>query len=157
MGNERRLVIQLTAFSFLSPFFVFPTLLNYRTTQLLDCLTAQLLNYSTTPLPNHSTPQLPNETHDKTHHAKTEPGGILTVADDLLKNDGQKFLEMMEQLADKRIQREREAADSVNGSGGGNNGDDYDEDDEEDEEDDEDDEDDEELFFFLFLSVERGG
>jgi hypothetical protein len=34
-------------------------------------------------------------------------GGILTVADDLLKNDGQKFLEMMEQLADKRIQRER--------------------------------------------------
>ena len=39
------------------------------------------------------------------------PGGILTVADDLLKNDGQKFLEMMEQLADKRIQREREAVD----------------------------------------------
>lgn len=35
-------------------------------------------------------------------------GGILTVADDLLKNDGQKFLEMMEQLADKRIQRERD-------------------------------------------------
>lgn len=31
----------------------------------------------------------------------------------MLKNDGQKFLEMMEQLADKRIQREREAAESV--------------------------------------------
>lgn len=33
----------------------------------------------------------------------------MTVADDLLKNDGQKFLEMMEQLADKRIQRERDS------------------------------------------------
>ena len=40
-------------------------------------------------------------------------GGILTVADDLLKNDGQKFLEMMESLADKRIQREREAAEEL--------------------------------------------
>lgn len=37
-------------------------------------------------------------------------GGILTVADDLLKNDGQKFLEMMEQLADRRMQRAEEAA-----------------------------------------------
>lgn len=37
--------------------------------------------------------------------------GILTVAEDLLKNDGQKFLEMMESLADKRIQRERAAVD----------------------------------------------
>lgn len=34
------------------------------------------------------------------------PGNILTVADDLLKNDGQKFLEMMEQLAERRMQRE---------------------------------------------------
>jgi hypothetical protein len=40
--------------------------------------------------------------------------GILTVADDLLKNDGQKFLEMMETLADKRIQREREVQDIIN-------------------------------------------
>ena len=40
-------------------------------------------------------------------------GGILTVADDLLKNDGQKFLEMMESLADKRIQREREVAEGM--------------------------------------------
>lgn len=38
--------------------------------------------------------------------------GILTVADELLQNNGQKFLEMMEQLADKRIQREREAAEA---------------------------------------------
>ncbi|CAO1615978.1 unnamed protein product [Parajaminaea phylloscopi] len=40
----------------------------------------------------------------------TVKGGILTVADDLLKNDGQKFLEMMEQLADRRMQREEDAA-----------------------------------------------
>ena len=39
-----------------------------------------------------------------------EVGNILTVADDLLKNDGQKFLEMMEQLAERRMQREEEAA-----------------------------------------------
>ena len=38
------------------------------------------------------------------------PGNILTVADDLLKNDGQKFLEMMEQLAERRMKREEEAA-----------------------------------------------
>ena len=41
------------------------------------------------------------------------PGNILTVADDLLKNDGQKFLEMMEQLAERRMQREEEAAGDV--------------------------------------------
>ncbi|KAJ3180863.1 Stress response protein nst1 [Gaertneriomyces sp. JEL0708] len=32
-------------------------------------------------------------------------GGILTVADDFLKNDGQKFLDLMEQLADRRIRQ----------------------------------------------------
>ncbi|KLT44049.1 hypothetical protein CC85DRAFT_29408 [Cutaneotrichosporon oleaginosum] len=32
--------------------------------------------------------------------------GIITVADDMLKNDGAKFLEMMEQLAVKRVARE---------------------------------------------------
>ncbi len=36
-------------------------------------------------------------------------GGILTVADDLLKNDGKKFIEMMEQLAERRMIREKEA------------------------------------------------
>lgn len=36
-------------------------------------------------------------------------GGILTVAEDLLKNDGKKFIEMMEQLAERRMQREEEA------------------------------------------------
>jgi TATA-binding protein-associated factor Taf7 len=40
----------------------------------------------------------------------TDSGGILTVADDLLKNDGKKFLEMMERLAERRMQREEEAA-----------------------------------------------
>ncbi|KAJ3569019.1 hypothetical protein NP233_g5327 [Leucocoprinus birnbaumii] len=37
------------------------------------------------------------------------PGNILTVADDMLRGDGQKFLEMMEQLAERRMQREVEA------------------------------------------------
>lgn len=38
----------------------------------------------------------------------TAAGGILTVADDLLQNDGRKFIEMMEQLAERRMQREHE-------------------------------------------------
>ena len=36
----------------------------------------------------------------------TVKGGILTVADDLLKNEGKKFLEMMEKLAERRTRRE---------------------------------------------------
>jgi hypothetical protein len=51
-------------------------------------------------------------------------GGILTVADDLLKNDGKKFIEMMEQLAERRMAREEDVKNhyagayghSVNGS-----------------------------------------
>lgn len=39
----------------------------------------------------------------------TVQGGILTVADDLLKNDGKKFIEMMEQLAERRMAREESA------------------------------------------------
>ncbi|ORZ14637.1 salt tolerance down-regulator-domain-containing protein, partial [Absidia repens] len=38
----------------------------------------------------------------------TVKGGILTVADDLLKNDGKKFLDMMERLAERRLQRDDE-------------------------------------------------
>ncbi|KAF7729430.1 Stress response protein nst1 [Apophysomyces ossiformis] len=38
----------------------------------------------------------------------TVKGGILTVADDLLKNDGKKFLDMMERFAERRMQREEE-------------------------------------------------
>ncbi|KAK2783776.1 Stress response protein nst1 [Emmonsiellopsis sp. PD_33] len=36
----------------------------------------------------------------------TVKDGILTVADDLLKNDGKHFIDMMEQLAERRMQRE---------------------------------------------------
>ncbi|KAF0458845.1 salt tolerance down-regulator-domain-containing protein [Gigaspora margarita] len=36
--------------------------------------------------------------------------GILTLANDPLKNDRKKFLEMMEQLAERRMQKEEEAA-----------------------------------------------
>ena len=42
-------------------------------------------------------------------------GGILTVADDLLKNDGRKFIEMMEQLAERRMQREEDAQSAARG------------------------------------------
>jgi len=33
-------------------------------------------------------------------------GTILTVADDLMKNEGKKFLDMMERLAERRIRRD---------------------------------------------------
>jgi hypothetical protein len=42
-------------------------------------------------------------------NALTVQDGTLTVADDLLKNDGRKFIEMMEQLAERRMAREEEA------------------------------------------------
>ncbi|EPQ30909.1 uncharacterized protein PFL1_01807 [Pseudozyma flocculosa PF-1] len=75
----------------------------------------------------------------------TVKGGILTVADDLLKNDGQKFLEMMEQLAERRMQREEEAGIELGESEDEDDEDpvdDLDDDDEEDLEDEEDEEDD---------------
>ena len=68
-------------------------------------------------------------------------GNILTVADDLLKNDGQKFLEMMEQLAERRMQREQQAAQDLEED---SDPDDDDEGDEVDEEDDDEDDDEEE-------------
>ena len=40
---------------------------------------------------------------------KGKADNLLTVADDLLKNDGRKFIEMMEQLAERRMARENEA------------------------------------------------
>jgi len=67
--------------------------------------------------------------------------GILTVAEDLLKNDGQKFLEMMESLADKRIQRERAEEDGFSVTSSEFDRDEEEYDDEEDEEGDEEDED----------------
>lgn len=39
------------------------------------------------------------------------------MADDLLKNDGKKFIEMMEQLAERRMQREEEAQYAASGLG----------------------------------------
>jgi len=36
-------------------------------------------------------------------------GGLLTVADDLLRNDGKRFIEMMEQLAERRMASEKAA------------------------------------------------
>jgi len=48
----------------------------------------------------------------------TVKGGILTVADDLLKNDGKKFIEMMEQLAERRMAREEDAKEQYNASYG---------------------------------------
>ncbi|KAF9302333.1 Stress response protein nst1 [Mortierella antarctica] len=38
-------------------------------------------------------------------------GNILTVAEDLLENDGKKFLEMMDRLADRKVQRDDELMD----------------------------------------------
>lgn len=70
----------------------------------------------------------------------TGPGNILTVADDLLKNDGQKFLEMMEQLAERRMLREEEAAADIEEDSEEEEEDEEDEDIDEDEEDDEEDE-----------------
>jgi len=74
-------------------------------------------------------------------------GGILTVADDLLKNDGKKFIEMMEQLAERRMAREEDATHYPSGYGHNANGglsnthnhvppeeEEYDEEEEEDEE-----------------------
>ena len=64
------------------------------------------------------------------------PGNILTVADDLLKNDGQKFLEMMEQLAERRMLREGEAVASIEEDSEDEDEEDEDVDEDEDDEDD---------------------
>jgi hypothetical protein len=69
------------------------------------------------------------------------PDGILTVADDLLKNDGKHFIDMMEQLAERRMQREEDTQYGIAAAHqsfhGHNHGplDDEDYDDEEDDED----------------------
>lgn len=88
-------------------------------------------------------------------YGNMELGGILTVADDLLKNDGKRFIEMMEQLAERRMAREEDAREHFSRGFGHPNGaypnphnhpppeeDDYE--DEEDEEDDYEDSQDEE-------------
>jgi hypothetical protein len=54
---------------------------------------------------------------DKWIFAHVPTGGILTVADDLLKNDGKKFIEMMEQLAERRMAREEDAKEQFGSNG----------------------------------------
>lgn len=73
-------------------------------------------------------------------------GGILTVADDLLKNDGKKFLDMMERLAERRMQKEDNTSDQSNN---------YFQEDEDDDDNFEDEEDDvcfflQDIFSFIF-------
>lgn len=77
-------------------------------------------------------------------------GNILTVADDLLKNDGQKFLEMMEQLAERRMQREEEAVADVEDDSEEEEDEEGDEEEEEEEEDEEEDEEEEEVRVLTF-------
>ncbi|CCJ31095.1 unnamed protein product, partial [Pneumocystis jirovecii] len=62
-----------------------------------------------------------------------EQGGILTVADDLLKNDGKKFIEMMEQLAERRIQKEEGTVMEIETTEFDSDDEDYDEESEDDE------------------------
>ena len=64
----------------------------------------------------------------------------MTVADDLLENDGQKFLEMMEQLAGRRMIREDQTTANTEDDGEDGGDDDDEEDDGDDEEDDGDEE-----------------
>jgi hypothetical protein len=71
-------------------------------------------------------------------------GGVLTIADDLLQNQGKQFIDMMEKIADMRFRKEEEAKKEVQEAGGpyeddyDDDGDDYyEEDDPEDSEEDE--------------------
>ena len=101
-------------------------------------------------------------------------GGILTVADDLLKNDGKKFIEMMEQLAERRMAREEDARGQFERGYDHANGDRYahshppppDEEEFEDEEEEYEEDDEEEydsqdeevcalLFYFIFLKGKK--
>ncbi|KAJ3283380.1 DNA-directed RNA polymerase [Borealophlyctis nickersoniae] len=68
----------------------------------------------------------------------TVKGGILTVADDFLKNDGRKFLDLMEQLAERKL-RQVDEEESNGGSGNGADWDDAYEDEDDDEYEDEED------------------
>jgi hypothetical protein len=54
-------------------------------------------------------------------------GGVLTIADDLLQNQGKQFIDMMEKIADMRFKKEEEAKKEVADAGGPYD-DDYDDD-----------------------------
>jgi hypothetical protein len=45
-------------------------------------------------------------------------GGVLTIADDLLQNQGRQFIEMMEKIADMRFRKEEDARKEVQDAGG---------------------------------------
>jgi len=77
-------------------------------------------------------------------------GGVLTIADDLLQNQGKQFIDMMEKIADMRFRKEEEAKREV-AEAGGPYDDEYDDENDEyyDEEDPEDSEDDEVAHFPL--------
>jgi len=45
-------------------------------------------------------------------------GGVLTIADDLLQNQGKAFIDMMEKIADMRFKKEEEAKREVAEAGG---------------------------------------
>jgi len=56
--------------------------------------------------------------------------GVLTIAEDVMSNQGRKFIEMMERLADLRFRKEQDAKREVQDAGGPYE-DEYDDDDEE--------------------------
>jgi hypothetical protein len=61
------------------------------------------------PPPSLPPPQAFNDPEEESFNfakSLTVRGGILTVADDLLKNEGKKFLDMMEKLAERRMKKE---------------------------------------------------
>ena len=86
--------------------------------------------------------RMPEEFYNFSNSLRVK-NGILTVADDLLKNDGKEFINMMDKLADRRMQREEEARfpqnplshqNHHNHNHGPIDEDDYDDEDEEDDE-----------------------
>jgi hypothetical protein len=81
----------------------------------------------------------------------TVKGSIITIADDLLKNDGRRFLDMMEKLTERKMQKERQVA-----SLSDHDDDEEEEEDEDEEEEDnseEDDDDEEEVFNCIKKSI----
>lgn len=86
----------------------------------------------------------------------TVQGSIITVADDLLKNDGKKFLDMMERLAERKMRKEREVTESDEEEDDDDDDEEEDEeeeDDEHEEDEDEDDEEDEEEVLFISILI----
>jgi hypothetical protein len=58
-------------------------------------------------------------------------GDILMIADELLQNNGARFLEMMETLAENRVKRERDIMSRLENGSGIEEDEDYDEDEDE--------------------------